>query len=139
MSVESESSQVQYVVVGVGVNVNEKDGLSRRNSRVAASLYAETGSVFSGARRSRRRSSVSWTACAPPGRTQRTPIWRHTARAISRSAGRCSSGKGERVLSGIAVAINDDFSLAVQYKDGGRENLTGGEIQVRGLYGDAEI
>lgn len=139
MSVESESSQVQYVVVGVGVNVNEKKTDFPEEIRgVAASLYAETGVFF-------RRAPLAAEIIRELDGLR--AAWPHAKDAYLEAyrAGNITVGrevlvrKGERVLSGIAVAINDDFSLAVQYKDGGRENLTGGEIQVRGLYGDAEI
>ena len=37
--------------------------------------------------------------------------------------------------TGTAVAINDDYSLQVEFDDGSVENLRSGEVSVRGLYG----
>ena len=37
--------------------------------------------------------------------------------------------------TGKAIAINDDFSLKVEFDDGSTENLRSGEVSVRGLYG----
>ena len=134
MSVESESGQVQYVIVGIGVNVNEeKTDFSEKIRGVAASLYAETGVFFRRAPLAAEiiRELDNLRAAWPQAKDAYLAAYRAGNITVGREV---FVRKGERVLPGTAVAVNDDFSLAVQYRDGEKEDLTGGEVQVRGLY-----
>lgn len=136
MSVESESGQIQYVIVGVGVNVNEEKSEFPEEIRgVAASLYAETGVRFRRAPLAAEiiRELDNLRAAWPHGKDAYLTAYRAGNITIGREV---LVRKGEHVFPGVTVAINDDFSLAVRYEDGRIENLTGGEVQVRGMYGD---
>ena len=42
---------------------------------------------------------------------------------------------GETPRHGTAVDINPDFSLKIRFEDGHEEDLSSGEVSVRGLYG----
>lgn len=132
---ESESGCIQNVIVGVGLNVAEteqdfpealratatslREAAGRRFSR--AQLAAEIIAALDGLRR-------DW-----PGEKAR---YLREYRAAGVTVGRrvCVEHGGERFCA-EAVAVNDDFSLAVRRDDGRLENLSGGEVRVRGLCG----
>lgn len=49
LSVESESGHVQHIIVGIGINVNERsDEFPDDLKNIATSIYAETGKKTSG-------------------------------------------------------------------------------------------
>jgi len=56
-------------------------------------------------------------------------------RAASIAAGKDVLVVGNSEKKGKAIAVNDDFSLKIRYEDGTEEDLSTGEVSVRGLYG----
>ena len=140
-SVEAESGAIDSLVIGIGINVNEKrtDFPEELNS-IASSISIENGGkVFMrselAAALIRRLDELSagWPAshgeyletyrslCATPG---------NKIAAYTTMAGDSEPRKGE------AISISDDFSLEVRFDNAeGTELLKSGEVSVRGLYG----
>lgn len=133
MSVESEIGHVQYVIVGIGVNVNEMPCDFPEGIRKAAtSLAAETGLSFSRARLAAElikeldRLRFRWT--------QEKQLYWETYCADSVTLGReIRIISGEKSRTGTAVSIQSDYSLTVRYPDGLTETLSNGEVRVRGI------
>lgn len=137
MSVESESGRVQSVIVGIGLNVNEIPAdFPEEVRQVATSLAAETGKTCARAPlaaeiiRQMDRLRADW----PQEKAAYLEAYRTGNLTVGREV--CiTTANGERHAE--AVTIREDFSLAVRYADGRTENLLGGEVSVRGIYGSA--
>ena len=131
MSVESETGQIQYVIVGIGVNVNEKKADFPKEIRTtASSLAAECGRTFSRAElaaamiRSLDQLRADWPAKAASYLAE--------YRAANITAGQeISVLSGGEPRYGTALAVNEDFSLSVRFEDGKEERLTGGGVSIR--------
>lgn len=131
LSVESESNLIDYVVVGIGVNVNEKaedfppelrdiaislrQVLGREQPRAA--LCAELIRRFD-------RLLCDW----PQEKERYLQEYRRREKTAGRAISVISAG-AER--SAAALAIEPDFSLRVRFADGTEESLKSGEISIR--------
>lgn len=135
MSIESESGQVQYVMIGIGVNVNEleadfSDGLGK----IATSLALETGKTFCRAKLAAEIIKQLDSMCSD---------WPHAKQVYLDSYRKDNITTGKEIIvikkseekEAVAVDITDDFALQVRYKDGESEVLSSGEVSIRGLYG----
>lgn len=131
MYVESESGQVQYVMIGIGLNVNELAAdFSGELSQIATSLAMETGKVFCRAQLAAEiikqldRMRSDW------------PSEKQTYLSAYR-ADNITTGKEITVIckaeekQGTATEITDDFALRVCYNDGRSEVLSSGEVSIR--------
>ena len=135
MSVESESGQIQHLVVGIGLNVNhETKDFPPELSEIASSLFIETG---------KRVNRSQLTAFLIQSLDQMILDWPHE-KAIYCQQYResCISLQKEVVIlrqgnqiHAFAEDIDESFGLIIQYTNGIRETLRSGEVQVRGLYG----
>lgn len=140
VSVEGESGYIDTCIIGIGVNVNEslKDFPSEI-SEIATSISIENGGKkFFRARlaaeiiKSMDKLSSDWP--------DESSYYLERYRGINVTAGSkitayslmAESGNGRM---GTALAINDDFSLKVEFADGSVSDLKSGEVSVRGLYG----
>lgn len=134
MSVESESGFVQYLLIGVGINVAQHPGdFPEELSGIASSLSMETGLDIS---RAKLAAEVIQRLDAlrtlwPRNREDYLKAYR--SRDIT-------AGKEITVIRGnirqdaTALAISDRFGLEVRYRDGSRETLSSGEVSISGLY-----
>ncbi len=140
-SVEAESGAIDSLVIGIGINVNEKrSDFPEELSSIASSISIENGGKT--LMRSELASALilrldelaaGWpdmhgsylesyrALCATPG---------NRIAAYTTMAGDAAPRTGE------AISISDDFSLEVRF-DGSedKELLKSGEVSVRGLYG----
>ena len=135
MSLEGESGQIDYVVLGIGINVHQTDAdftpdvaamassldavLGRKVSRpqLAAALMEELDIL---------RNEILWhperyweaycKRCLTIGRTVQ----------LIRGDGRCTAQ---------AIGVDEQFGLIVHHEDGTQETVRSGEVSVRGLYG----
>lgn len=135
LSVEAESGHVQYVVVGIGLNVNTMpQDLPAEVRGQATSLAEETGRTIPRAElaaaliRRLDRMREDWPSCMEE--------YRRAYRTGSITVGRevCVQ-TAQGVQQGTAEAIQEDFSLLVRRPDGTPMVLNSGEVSVRGLYG----
>lgn len=140
MALEGESGRLQYLVLGVGVNVgqtaadftpdvaaiatsvNEAAGRGVSRSALAAALLEEIDRLYAAL----RRDDLS--------------EYLETYRALCVNLGKTVQlirPDGTREVA-LAEAIDEQFSLVVRREDGTRETIRSGEVSVRGMYGYAE-
>ncbi len=135
MSVESENGHIQYVITGIGINVNgQENDFSEEIRHIATSLAMETGTEINRAQ----------LACEMiKGLDRLRADWPEKKEAyLSAYRKDCITlGKEVRLLrngiekTGAAEDIDNDFGLVVRFSDGRCESITSGEVSVRGLYG----
>lgn len=135
MGIEGESGRLQYVVIGIGTNVNHiREDFSGEVAQMATSLRMEL------------ERSVSRTALAAALIEELDRIYAALGGDLSAylAAYRrdcVTLGKQVRILgSGAerlaeAVDIDDAFGLVVRREDGALETIRSGEVSVRGMYG----
>ena len=135
LSIESESSRVQFVIIGCGVNANEAEGdFPPELSNIAGSVYSQTG---------KRIKRAELAACMieeldalrsawPGGKRKYLDAYKRDCLTPGNKV-LVISGAGER--EAFADSVDDDFRLVVILPDGSREAVSSGEVSVRGLYG----
>lgn len=136
MSVESESGYIQYVVIGIGLNVNEnKRDFPKEIRDIATSLSMETDTQYLRAQLAAEIiKELDIMRNAWPNEKQKyLDSYQKDDITIGKEI---SIVKKSEIKQGVATAINDDFSLDVCYNDGSTENISSGEISIRGLYGE---
>lgn len=133
VSIEAESGHIQYVVVGLGLNVLQR-GFSPELAQTATSLLMETGRRYSRCDLAAAltdeldRVNVSF----PQGAEECLREYRGACVTLGREV--CFLRNGVR-HTGTAEDIDSDFGLRVCLSGGGRETLRSGEVSVRGMYG----
>ena len=135
LGLESETNSLQYLVTGIGINVNQRpedfDGEVRdiatslsqalgrpvRRAALAAEVLRAMDRMYAGFPGNKQAYLDKYRAdCLTPGNQVQliTPVSRQEARA---------------------VAIDDEFRWVVELPDGTRKALSTGEVSVRGMYG----
>ncbi len=134
MSVESETGTIQYVVVGIGVNVNQE------TSDFPEEIRGIAGSIAMAVGHPVRRARL--TACMieemdnlrrdwPSGRADYLRAYREMCISIGREVLVTDARHtGAFAKHGFCEAVNDDFSLRIRYEDGSYENVSSGEVSV---------
>ena len=136
-TVEGESGFIDTCIIGIGVNVNE-DSFPEDISWIATSLSIENGGrkFFRSKLASEIIRSMDVLKDNWPDSSYYLERYRElnitTGSKITAYSQMLENGNGR---TGTAVAINDDYSLQVEFDDGSVENLRSGEVSVRGLYG----
>ncbi|MCL2841971.1 MAG: biotin--[acetyl-CoA-carboxylase] ligase [Oscillospiraceae bacterium] len=135
MSMEGETGQVDYVVIGAGVNVHyQAEDFPEEIQERATSLDMLTGTSVSRV----RLAAAMIDSFAHMYESCRTDAHTYTARYQELSA---TVGREIRVIrSGdtrpaTAIGMSSDCGLIVRYADGVEETLHYGEVSVRGKYG----
>lgn len=136
MAIEGETAALQYIVTGIGVNVNQiaEDwpeelkaiagsiaqavGHPVRRGRLAACLLNALDQVY-----------LDWLAGNHASYLEQ---YRKDCLTVGREVKLLRSG-GEEIAT--AIGIDDKFGLIVRHPDGREETVTSGEVSVRGLYG----
>ena len=135
LGLESEVHALEYLVTGIGVNVNHAPedfspeirdmavslaqalGRPVRRAELAAQIIRALDRMYAGFPQNKAEYLEKYRAgCITPGNQVQliTPAARREA---------------------FAVAIDDEFRLVVELPDGSREALSAGEVSVRGMYG----
>ena len=135
LGLESESNALEYLVPGIGINVNHRPedftpeirdmatslaqqlGHPVRRTEVAIQLVRALDRMYAGFPENKAEYLAKYRAdCLTPGNPVQliTPVSRQEA---------------------YAVEIDDDFRLVVELPDGSRKALSAGEVSVRGMYG----
>ena len=134
MSVESESGYIQYLIIGIGINVNgQAEDFPEEIRNTATSLAMETGKTYSRAElaaaliREMDKLCHAW----PKGKTEYLEAYRRDNITTGKEI---TVVRGAEETPAFATAIGDDFSLQVRYADGRSEKLSSGEISIKGLY-----
>ena len=135
MGLENEINALQYLVTGIGVNVNKRpEDFSPDVRPIAASLFNVLG-------RPVRRSELAVQIIRALDRMY-SAFPQGKADYLARYRADCLT-PGNRVqlitpasrTEATALSIDDEFRLVVEYDDGRREALSAGEVSVRGMYG----
>ena len=135
MSLETESGQLQYVVIGVGLNVSQTEAdWGEELSPIAISLEQALG-------RSVRRADLAAAVIRCLDRmvqdfpTQKNDyLARYRADCVTTGHEVRLIQKGES-RTAFAESIDDEFALVVRWPDGTLETITAGDVSVRGLLG----
>lgn len=134
MSVEGETGALQYIVLGIGVNVNQALEDFPRELRDMAGSVA----MAAGHRVDRGRLAAELINAVD----EMYDRWRQGVWSVERYRARCATlGRPVRVIRGgtetdaFAEDVDDNFGLVVRYGDGRRETVISGEVSVRGLEG----
>lgn len=135
MGLEAESGQLQYVVIGIGINISQTaEDFGAELAPIATSLELATG-------RTVRRAELAAAVIRHLDRMMRDfPARREEYLTRYRQA--CvTTGHEVRLIqrgesrTAFAESIDDDFALVVRHADGTRETITAGDVSVRGLLG----
>lgn len=136
MSVETESGCVQYLIIGIGINVNEQENDFPEDIRnIAGSLAIETGrKVNRAALVCHMIESLDKLRCGdwPGNKKAYLEAYRNNCITIGREVRVLRNGSDTK---GYALDIDDDFGIIIKFDDGRCETFTSGEVSVRGLYG----
>ena len=134
MSVESESGYIQYLIIGIGINVNgQAEDFPEDVRHIATSLAMKTGKTHSRAALAAAliRELDSMCRAWPKEKTKYLEAYRRDNITTGKEI---TVVRGTEEAPAFAVAIGDDFSLQVRYADGRSEALSSGEISIKGLY-----
>ena len=131
---EGESGSIHYVIIGIGLNVNENSEDFPENLRhIATSLYEQTGTLY---KRSLLAAEIireldTLRAKWPREKSAYLKSYRENSVTVGKKIQILS---GDSQYSATALSIGDDFSLDIKRQDGTIKNLSSGEISVQGLY-----
>jgi len=135
LGLESETNSLQYLVTGIGINVNHSPedfdqevreiatslamylGRPVRRTTLAVELLRALDRMYQGFPQNKGEYLQRYRAdCMTPGNQVQliTPASRQEAKALD---------------------IDDEFRLVVEFPDGSRKALSAGEVSVRGMYG----
>lgn len=135
LGLESESNALDYLITGIGVNVNQRPedflpevrpiavslaqelGRPVRRADLAVEIIRALDRMYAGFPGNKAEYLARYRAdCLTPGNQVQliTPVSREEA---------------------FALEIDDQFRLVVEYPDGRRAALSAGEVSVRGMYG----
>lgn len=122
-------------VAGIGINLRQSraDFAAAGLEEIATSLTAE--GVEQGVTRSGLAAAViaeldRMTAAFPEKRAAWLADYRSRCVTVGR---RVLVLRGEECAPALALAVEDDFSLRVRYDDGREENVSSGEVSIRGM------
>ena len=135
LGLEAESGELQYVVVGIGINISQtEEEFGPEVSRVAVSLEQALG-------RRMRRADLAAAVIRNLDRMVRDFPEKKSDYLARYRAGCLTTGHEVRLIqqgearTAFAESIDDDFALVVRWDDGTRETITAGDVSVRGLLG----
>lgn len=134
LSIEAETGVVQYAVVGIGFNCNQRtEDFPPELRQMAASISGCTGQLVD-------RCALAAQAVVELEHMSSALGQKHET--LARYAARCVTlGKDVRIVRGDevrlahAVGIDENAALQVVYPDGSRGVVNTGEVSVRGMYG----
>ena len=135
LSVESETNALDYLVTGIGVNVNqEPEDFSDEIRDMATSLSQVLG-------RTVRRSELAAQIILALDRMYAVYPEDRAAYLAKYRADCVTTGHQVQLITptarrqAFALEINDDFNLVVELYNGKKETVCAGEVSVRGMYG----
>lgn len=134
MAIEGECGTLEYIVPGIGLNVNEVTTDFPENiQKIAGSLAMEVGKPLQRGRVAAEIinsfDQMYWDWLHKKGEY----LERYRAACITLGKEVQILRPGREPVVAFAEEIDDDFGLVVRYPDGARETVTSGEVSVRGL------
>jgi len=137
MALEGESGNLQYLVIGMGINVHQTaEDFGPELREIAVSLDMALGKSVS-------RPALAAAEVRALDRLYRDILRGDTDRYLDAYRRDCVTlGKPVQLLSSDggretarALDIDDEFGLMVELEDGTRKTIRTGEVSVRGMYG----
>ena len=135
LGIESESNALDYLVTGIGVNVNENRlDFSEEIRDMATSLALELG-------RPVRRADLCAQIILALDRMYAGYPGNRAEYLEKYRAGCITTGQQVQLITpnsrreAVALEIDDSFNLVVELPGGKRETIFAGEVSVRGMYG----
>lgn len=135
LGVESESGLLEYLVVGIGINVNHRpEDFPEELQSVATSLFQELGQTV-------RRSELAKEILLALDRMYESFPQEKMQYLSTYRADCLTPGNPVRLITpantrdAYAVGIDEEFRLLVEYPNGERAAVSTGEVSVRGMYG----
>jgi len=135
MSVEAESGHIEYLIVGIGINANQKiSDFPDEIKEIAGSIYSQTKNKV-------HRAELSAKLIEELDKLKDEEFKVNKALLEEYKKACISLNKDVRVVRGsedytaFSVDINDDFSLEIRLPNGEVKTVSSGEVSVRGLYG----
>lgn len=133
----TEMEYVNYVVIGVGINVNQ-EYFSEGIKEIATSLYEETGTVY-------QRSELIAAVLERFEKNYEMFLETGDLSGIRKAYDSILVNRGQEVkvlepgneYRAVAEGINKNGELIVRLSDGRQKNIFAGEVSVRGIYGYA--
>ena len=139
LSMEGESGALQYVIIGIGVNVaHTREDFAGELENIATSLNLETGKQVSRAALAAAMIEELDTLYQALLRHKLQPYldaYRRDCLTIGKQVQLLWEDVHEKVL---ATGVDDDLGLQVVRQNGAQETIRTGEVSVRGLYGYVE-
>ena len=133
LSLVAESREVEYVVIGIGINCGQRE-FPVDIADMAASIYTQTG-------RENVRNALAAALLDELARmdaallTQKGTWLREFAAHCVTIGHDVQVIRGSEVRPAFAEGIGSEAELLVRYPDGTREAVASGEVTVRGMYG----
>lgn len=136
LSVEAESGMVQYVVAGIGINCNQnREDFDPEIQDVATSLRMQTGTLVDRNRLAAAQIMALYEMSRDllgPGRAQWLQQYSEDCITLGQEI---KIVRGDQVRYARAEGLTPDAALVVSYADGSREEISCGEVSIRGMYG----
>lgn len=135
LSLESDSNFVEYVVVGIGINVNHQKGdFPAELEDFTSSIAMETGQTWRRAELCRHilLALSQWIEGYPGNKSDCLEKYRKACITLGKEVQVLT---GDQRRRGTALEIDDDFRLLMRYDDGEEAFLSAGEVSIRGMYG----
>ena len=135
LGLESESNDLDYLITGIGINVNHTpEDFDSEVRPIATSLAQELGHSVRRAQLAVEiiRALDRMYAQFPQNKQDYLDRYRADCLTVGKQVQLITPAAREEAF---AVAIDDDFRLVVEYPDGRRAALSAGEVSVRGMYG----
>lgn len=131
----AEPDAVNYVVIGIGINVNTTE-FDEEIQNVASSLFVETG-------RKIKRSTLVAEFASEFEKYYDIFLQTHDMSSLTEEYNSMLINAGREVkitdsnggFTGIAIGIDNKGELLVKCEDGSIKKIVAGEVSVRGLYG----
>ena len=137
MAVEGETGSLQYIIIGIGINVNHSpDDFPPDVKDIAISLRQALGSpvqrgpLCAAVINAMDDCLIRWLA----GDGSLRDEYRHRCLTVGQQVLLLQNG---RTTEARAEDLDDDLALIVRFPDGHRETVSSGEVSVRGLCGYA--
>ena len=136
LSLESESGTLQSLIMGIGINVNQKiSDFPEDIQAIASSLFMELGHPIS-------RPRLAAALIVELDRLYQSLLQSDTSAYLETYRRDCLTLGKEVQLQrhdttepAFAMDVDENFGLIVQHRDGTIETIRSGEVSVRGLYG----
>ena len=139
MSLEAETGRLQYLVLGIGLNVGQTAAdFSPEVAEMATSLAMALGRPVS--RPALAAAEIQaldrlYSALRTGDLSGYLAAYRRDCVNLGKTVQLIGAGKSERVE---AVGIDEQFGLVVRAADGTEKTVRSGEVSVRGMYGYVE-